>query len=1139
MAQLHLALLGNPEIRHGQRPLSFRTRKGLALLIYLAVEAGMHTRAHLAALFWPESDASSGRANLRSTLMYLRKTVAHDDETEPQHLLVERDALGFNRHAPYALDLDVVKRALNDQSSLPHLQQAVAVVRSEFLAGFSLPDAVEFDDWLTQQRESWHLRLNDCFHHLSQRQVDGGQLAAAAHTLQQWLTVNPLAERAYRRLMRVQYQQGDRSGALQTFARCRDLLHDELDVDPAPETAVLAKRIRKGGKVTGWQGDKVTRAAPDHPVTPSPPHLNIPLVGRAAEHRTLAAAWRQAQAGQTRLVIIEGEAGIGKTRLARDFLAWAEARGANALAGRAYETGGRLPYQPLVDALRSAWRQHGKFTQNETEQKTKTEDRQSPPFTPSPEHLVTLSPTWLAELSRLLPQLRDHYPDLPPPLDEAQASSTRLFEAVVQLGMALAARRPLLLLIDDVQWADTASLDLLLYALRRWAEEETPLLLLLTLRSEALSQVGQHAESLRQWLSSVQHGVDSTRLQLEALDAGAVAQMAAALAPADHRDSFSRWLYAETEGQPFYVMAMLEALLEEGVVTPVQDAEGAWQLDLSALQAQEEARRPFIPPGVRDLIHHRLSHLTPDAFTLLAAAAVLGQTFGFRLLCRVAGLREVDGLTALEQCTGAHLLQSQTAGSRTAVYRFSHDKIRDVVYTEAGDARRQLFHERAFTALQEADAAPARLAHHALAAGLAQPAFTMHLAAGDAAMDLFAVREAIQFYQQARQIMQEEAAVTPTPTQFHRLHRRLGRAYELVNRWSAADEVYQSLLRYARAEAQPNLEVTALVRRAEVALRGKWQPAQAVSYLQAARAIAEAQQDKSGLVKITGTLSQVISYQFDRETAVGHAEEALALARQLGDEALIARSLNFLTYARFGLPGTLPQVEAEAAEARALFAKLGNRALEADSLVMVAHAQTHRGRPQRAVANLRQAQAIVREIENSWGQVNVAFHLAFALVEVDRLDEALATIEEGLAVAQRHGHDVLLANVYSVRGTVRRARGELAQARADHAEAQKRFADSPFPLLPAITAVHLCADCALAGEWDAAYDYARQSLAVKDLTWLWVWSDTGFFYHHVVAALQRGGDEAAARDALARLETAVGDNPRYQTIYRQAQAALA
>src|SRR2546422_3692217 len=192
-----------------------------------------------------------------------------------------------------------------------------------------------------------------------------------------------------------------------------------------------------------------------------PSELVAPLVGRAGAFSQLVGRYQQAQEGQPQAVFVVGEAGIGKTRLAREFVAWARAQGAEALSGHAFEMGGRLPYQLLVEALRPRLEEEN-----------------------APEDL--LDDLWLAELSRILPELRVRYPDLPAPTEDELAAKVRLFEAVARLLDALAKPGPLVLLLDDLHWVDGASLDLVRYLARYWKSHGTRVLLLGTVRSEGL-----------------------------------------------------------------------------------------------------------------------------------------------------------------------------------------------------------------------------------------------------------------------------------------------------------------------------------------------------------------------------------------------------------------------------------------------------------------------------------------------------------------------------------------------------------------------------------------------------------------------------------------------------------------------------
>jgi DNA-binding SARP family transcriptional activator len=801
MSDVRFTLLGPPEVRHADQVLLFSTRKEFALLIYLAVEGRVHSRKHLSELFWPEGDAMHGRAALRITLLHLRHLLGEDAGVEHiSHLFVSRDTLGLDLTSDIELDLLTVHEAWklarastrtaltmseDVHRSLFHtLQQATNLARGEFLEGFSLRDAPAFDDWARFQREYWHLHINENFDRLSQLQFEAGDLAPAIETVNRWLVLMPQHEEAYRRLMRLYFAAGDRAAALHAYDVCRAMLATGMQTEPTQETMALAHRMRA---VTPPHRKEI----PETPGALSPATLNEgPLLGRTTELSTLIKVYHTAQLGQTQVVFLEGEAGIGKTRLATAFLAWAEVEGADVLQGRAFDTGGHLPYQPVIEALRPRIEREN-----------------------APDDL--LSDIWLAELTRLLPELCDRYPDLPAPQGDKSVARNRLFEAVARLGQSLAARTPLVLFIDDVQWADAASLDVLHYLTRSWSESATPALLLLTLPLKTRGLLPEFDE----WRTGMEHAVSLTRLQLSPLTTGDIKRLLQALGgkekrQATHLERFGQWLFAETEGQPFYLMETLKVLLERGVLVSRQNEEGGWTLDFSTAMGHETVLRGFFPPSVREVICARLDRLTPNAFALLAAGAVLGQSITFGHLCQVADLEEEVGLPALDEVIHNGLLhesereaEHMTAGS----YVFAHQKIRAVVYAEAGEARRYIFHRRALQALQAAAAPAAELAYHALAAGLAEPGYHWSIAAGDEAMQVFAVRDALTFYEQARHLLAELVhglgllTMLPAPEIEH-LYIHLGRAYELNAEWEKARTAYTSMLAYAREAGESVME---------------------------------------------------------------------------------------------------------------------------------------------------------------------------------------------------------------------------------------------------------------------------------------------------------------------------------------------
>src|SRR6266852_44298 len=255
MGLLRLAVLGPPEIFHDGSRLSFALRKAQALLLYLAVQGGMHSRSQLAAFLWPDSESSIARKALRNAIVLLRSLLADPNpSTAPDslppgqqaHLLNQGDLIGLNPQALLELDLDVVQQAYTaaQRFSTPpsepqratlvsQVQQALTLIRGPFLDGFWLREETAFDTWHEQQQQQWQVRLQLLCERLSTWQEAGGELEQAQATLLRWLALDPLAEEAYQRLMRMHLARGDASAALQVYATCRARLAEELQVKTA------------------------------------------------------------------------------------------------------------------------------------------------------------------------------------------------------------------------------------------------------------------------------------------------------------------------------------------------------------------------------------------------------------------------------------------------------------------------------------------------------------------------------------------------------------------------------------------------------------------------------------------------------------------------------------------------------------------------------------------------------------------------------------------------------------------------------------------------------------------------------------------------------------------------------------------
>ncbi len=711
MSQLQLSLLGTPVVKHGEYILTFSTRKALALLVYLAVEGGTHTRKTLSESFWPELDAEHGRAALRATLLELRKSLVHCHEPgEQAHLLVERDTLGIEQSSQLVLDLRLVESVskqagrlvepFKDQAGgelLAQLEQAMRLARGPFLAGFTLRDSQFFDDWTRQHREYWHLRVHQLFDALSMLYERAGDGERAIDTVSRWLGFDPLCEEGYRRLIRLRFSQGDRVGALRAYANCRAVLADELQVEPEPETVALAKRIRHTAPVRSPQSQ------PPH-TSPGQPPANLldgPFLGRSAEFGTLIECYQHVHAGQPQLVLLEGETGIGKTRLTAEFIGWAQAQGAEVLVGRALQTRRQLPYQPFIDVLRCRLEQGH-----------------------APEDLF--SDVWLAELSRLLPEFSDRYPDLPIPATDEALGHNRLFEAMARLVQLWAAHRPLVLLLDDMQWADTATLDLVLYLARSLAEQPAPVLLLLNLRTGA----DTFPDLQSSWVMALKRTrIPLTTLVLTAFTKEETQRFVQKLAWTEQplelgnnsstdgcpdngeastfRDAlvpFADWLYFQTRGQPLYLVETLKGLLAREIILPSLQENGSWGLVLRAGLLAQTSVGDLIPASVRELIRSQLGQLTPSAWALLVAGAVLGKGLTFERLCQVAQLDELAGLYALEELLRNGLLCEENLAEESRAfdgYAFPREMIREGVYQEAGATRQRLVQRRVSLVMQE------------------------------------------------------------------------------------------------------------------------------------------------------------------------------------------------------------------------------------------------------------------------------------------------------------------------------------------------------------------------------------------------------------------------------------------------------
>ncbi|RLT39524.1 MAG: hypothetical protein DWI57_10095 [Chloroflexi bacterium] len=725
---MRLTLFGPPTLTTSDgQPASLDTRKALALAAYLAVSRAAHSRDSLAALFWPESDGSRARGALRRTLSTLKQALGG------RWLEADGESIALRPADGLWVDLWAFQSALAECTRHGHLPDqpcplcvqplthAAELYSADFLAGFSLKDSVEFDDWQFFQTESLRREFVSALDRLVICQSSQQHWDTAIGYARRRLAVDNLHEPAHRQLMRLYALADQRAAALRQYRECVRILDEELGVPPLDETVALYEAIQSRQLTPPPAPVVVTSATP-----PSLP-ARLPLVGRDGERQQIQSVWQSG--GEGSLLILTGEAGIGKSRLLEELLAHAQAQAGTTALARCFPGESGLAFGPLLEALRPLL----------AEEKGRRAAAALPPWQQS-------------EAARLFPGLLHNAGDLPPaPPLESPGGQARFFQALADLLTALLGEdTPGLLAFDDLHWADSATLDLLIWLARRL--QGLPFCLALAWRTGESSQ-----PQLHQLAQTAQQSTAGALLTLDRLGLGDVERLVDSRNP-----SLAQRLYAETEGIPFLLAEQLAAR-QEG-----RDAGADIRL---------------APSSVRDLFASRLESLDGMAAQVLSAAAVIGRSFDVETMQAAAGRSEEESLSGLEMLLQRRLVVEQAGEGPGSLprYDFCHEKLRELVYDETALARRRLLHRRVAESFGRRVGrqlgAAAQAAFHQRWAGQEEEAAQLYALAGDEARQLYANAEALAHYRTALALGHPESS---------RLHRAIGELLTLRGEYPAA-----------------------------------------------------------------------------------------------------------------------------------------------------------------------------------------------------------------------------------------------------------------------------------------------------------------------------------------------------------------
>ena len=933
-------------------PFSLAGRpKVVPLLAYVLLHrAAPLPRRAIAYALWPDQSEDEARANLRRHLNYL-SALLPPSPPDRTWLCASGGTLQWNPAAELWLDVAEFERL----AAAPNRRaDALALYAGELLAEVD-------EEWLAPERA----RLQDLFRSTLAAHVASLRAAreyrpaiAAAEAL---LAHDPWREDVLRTAIGLRYEAGDRAGALAEYERFARALHDELGAEPMAETRAVFEAIVRGDAAAGDAQPPDARA--------SSAGGGLPFVGRDTELAALRERWTAAAAGFGGLVLVGGEAGIGKTRLVRELVAECEAQGAQcyAAATTVPETG---PYQPFVTLLRTL-----------------------APLAAS----AGVDPIRLSAIAALAPALAEHVADLPElPAVEPGRDRIRLFEACSTVCHAIGARRPLVLVVEDVHWAGASTLAMLEHVAR--GATGSRVLLIATYREDEL-ELGHRLHALRRGLEreGLVHHLALARLSRAHVEELVGAQLA-------------QRLYEQSDGNPFFLGEIVRELHETGAVSA----------------------------GLQTILSARLARLSERARALAELAAVIGRSFDVELLRETTGWLEATVLTVLGELVDRRIVAERSVPGEFD-FAFTHHLVQALVYDGLAPTPRARRHRRIAHVMTElyaerAGEAAAEIALHWDRGGEPELAAERYLAAARRALALAANDDAAHALARALELSgtrrvrfealllrERIAAADGDRALQHALVAELGMLARTIDDEDAICSVLERRIALADVTGERRHErvLLALLRRrirrsGDVRRHAAWLEAEAryrraVHDFAAARtafgeliALSERTGDRGAHANARLALADTYIYEGRLDAAYAELDALRAAVLADGDRGALVRTL--IAFSRAALvQQDYAAMSRFAEEAHAVSAAIGDREGEALALHTLANGLVYTFRVDEAEQNYRRALELYERIGHRVGLAGIHVDVGLFRTELGLLDAALELYARGGTIARELG----------------------------------------------------------------------------------------------------------------------------------------